>query len=295
MVTSSTILVALLNGLATGMLLFITAVGLTLVFGVLGVLNFAHGSFYMFGAYFTFFLVSGQLIGVFDNLFWPALVGGALIVAVVGGVVERLVIRPIYDEEHTAQLLLTFALVLVLDNGARLLWGTQFRSVEVPPLLNFPFEVLGRTFPAYNLFLIVAGGIVAVLMWFTFTRTKAGRTVRAAAEDRETADALGVNVPALYTLVFVVGCALAGLAGGLAAPFRAISPEMGTNIIIDAFIVVVIGGLGSFPGALLAAVLLGLVNSFAFIYLPQFQTLIPFILMAVVLLMRPQGLLGEAA
>lgn len=293
MVDPSTITTAALNGLVEGMLIFLTAVGLTLIFGVLGVINFAHGSFYMLGAYFTFFLVTG-MNGVGLNGFWIALLVVPLLVAVVGGLVERVFIRPIYDYAHELQLLLTFALVLVIDNGARIVWGEQFRSINVPPLLDFTIALLGTPYPFYNFFLIAVGALVAVLMWLMFERTRVGKIVRASSEQRDIANALGINVPLVFTAVFIFGTALAGLAGVLAAPYKTIRPAMGETIIINSFVVVVLGGLGSFGGALVGALLIGLLNGLAFVYVPTFQPIIPFVLMAGVLLVRPAGLLGEA-
>lgn len=289
MVDFAAITSALLNGFTTGMLTFLIAVGLTLIFGVLGVLNFAHGSLYMAGAFFTFFLVSGEFFG---GNFWFAAIAGALLVALLGGVIERTVIRPIYDKDHIFQLLLTFALVLVLDNSARLLWGTDFRSVGVPDVLAFRVSLLGQQYPAYNLFLILVGAVVAVVTWLAFTRTKAGKIVRAAAQDRHIANALGINVPRVFTSMFIVGSALAGFGGALAAPYRTVVPSMGETVIIDSFLVVIIGGLGSFAGALFGALLLGIVKSLSFLYFSELQPVIPFILLAVIILVRPGGIFG---
>lgn len=289
------IFLAMLAGLSTGMVLFLAAVGLTLVFGVLDVLNFAHGSLYMLGAYFTFFIVSAQdgILSIFGGSFWVAVIVSAIAVAIVGAVIERFIIRPIYEQDHIFQLLLTFALVLVLDNGARILYGTSYRSVSVPEVLAFQVQIAGRGFPAYSLFLIVAGGAAAVGMLLLFEKTRIGKIVRASSEDREMADALGINVPAVFTLVFLFGAALAGLAGGLAAPQQSITPSMGEHIIIDAFIIVVIGGMGSFGGAFVGALLIGLTESLAFIVVPRLQPMIPFALMAVIIIIRPAGLFGE--
>ena len=285
---------ALLNGVANGMLLFLAAVGLTLVFGVLGVLNFAHGSLYMLGAYVTFFLVSASgPLSVFNGNFWLAIVVAPLIVAAFGAALERVIIRPIYDRDHIFQLLLTFALVLVIDNAARIFWGTEFRSVAVPSQLAFGVPLFGRQYPAYNLFLIAVGVAFAVAMWVAFERTRVGKMVRAAAQDREIANALGVNVSLLFTAMFLVGSLLAAVGGALSAPYQTIQPTMGENIIIESFIIVVIGGLGSFSGALVGALLIGLVNSLAFLLVPSLQPILPFVLMAVVLLIAPAGLFGQ--
>lgn len=293
MVELTSLLLAMLSGLATGMALFLAAVGLTLVFGVLDVLNFAHGSLYMLGAYSMFFFVRGEGPIPFEINFWVAVLLAAVFVAVFGAFLERVFIRPIYDVDHVFQLLLTFALVLVIDNGVRIMWGTDYRSVDVPGRLDFTVQIFGRGFPAYELFLILAGAIAAVGMWLMFERTRIGKIVRAASEDRDMANALGINVPAIFTLVFLFGSALAGLGGALAAPLQSIIPSMGETIIIEAFIIVVIGGLGSFSGALIGAILIGLVESIAFVFVPNFEPVIPFILLAAVIVVRPAGLFGE--
>lgn len=290
----SSILLPLLSGLTSGMLLFLAAVGLTLVFGVLDVLNFAHGSLYMLGAYVTFFLVgeAGFLAGI-PGQFWIAVLAAAVIVAIFGALLERFIIRPIYGQDHVFQLLLTFALVLLIDNGARVLWGTSNRSVQTPDILAFQVDLLGSQYPAYNLFAIVFGALVAFGMYLLFERTHIGKVVRASAENRSTAEALGMNVPLVFTMVFMFGAALAALGGALAAPRAALQPSMGEGIIVDAFIVVVIGGLGSFSGALVGSLLIGLVTSVAFVYIPQLQPLIPFALLVIVILIRPAGLFGD--
>ncbi|WP_336000718.1 branched-chain amino acid ABC transporter permease [Halorientalis halophila] len=285
---------AIISGIANGMLLFLAAVGLTLIFGVLDVLNFAHGSLYMLGAYFTYFLVSanGVLAGI-PGAFWLALLIAPMLVALVGVVMERFVIRPVYDQDHEFQLLLTFGLVLIIDNGARILWGTNFRSVNPPELLRFQIELFGSGYPFYNIFLIIVGAIAALVMWLVFERTRVGKIVRASSQDRGIANALGVNVPLVFTGTFLVGSLLAGLGGALAAPYQSIQPTLGESIIIESFIIVVIGGLGSFSGAFVGALLIGVVNSLAFLYLPSLQPIIPFVLVAIVLLTRPAGLFGK--
>lgn len=294
MADASSILLALLSGLASGMLLFMAAIGLTLVFGVLDVLNFAHGSLYMLGAYVTFFMVGeGGILGGFIGSFWVGVLIAAVIVAIFGAVLERFLIRPIYDADHVFQLLLTFALVLLIDNGARVLWGTSNRSVATPDVLAFQVPLLGSQYPAYNLFIIGAGILVAVGMYLLFERTRIGKVVRASAENRSTAEALGINVPLVFTAVFMFGAALAALGGALAAPRQALQPAMGEGIIVQTFIVTVIGGLGSFAGALVGSILIGVVGSVAFLLLPRLQPLIPFALLAAVILLRPAGLFGD--
>jgi len=280
-----------LSGLTAAMFLFLIASGLSLIFGVLRVLNFAHGTFYMLGAYGAYQIV--QWTGTESGMFWVAVLGAALAVAVLGGVVERLLLRHLYGREELYQLLFTYALVLVLSDAAKILWGTQQKGVTRPPELTGSVTFLGATIPYYNLFILALGLAVAVGFWLLLQRTRLGRLIRAAALDRETLGALGVNVSALYTGVFVLGSFLGGLGGALVAPVRTIVPGMDTEIIVEAFVVVVIGGLGSFWGTLLGALIYGQVLSFGILFFPRFSIFAVFALMAAVLILRPWGLLGR--
>ncbi len=279
------------SGLTTAMFLFLIASGLSLIFGVLRVLNFAHGTFYMLGAYAAFQLV--QWIGVAGGAFWLAALGAAGAVALVGGLVERLLFRHLYGKEELYQLLFTYALVLILGDVAKMIWGTQQKSVSRPPELTGAFTVFGATIPHYNLFILLLGPAIALAVWFVLQRTRVGRFIRAAALDRETLGALGVNVDALYTWVFVIACFLGGLGGALISPMRATTPGMDTEVIVEAFVVVVIGGLGSFWGTFLGAVIYGQVLSFGILLFPRFSIFAVFALMAGVLIVRPWGLLGR--
>jgi branched-chain amino acid transport system permease protein len=279
------------SGLTAAMFLFLIASGLSLVFGVLRVLNFAHGTFYMLGAYSTFQFV--QWLGPGPGTFWVAALGAALAVAALGGVVERLLFRHLYGKEELYQLLFTYALVLILSDGAKIVWGTQQKSVSRPPGLSGAFSLLGATIPYYNLFILLLGPAIALAFWFVLQRTRVGRLIRAAVLDRETLGALGVNVNALYTGVFVLASFLGGLGGALVTPVRTIVPGMDTEIIVEAFVVVVIGGLGSFWGTFLGALVYGQVLSFGILLFPQFSIFSVFALMAAVLIVRPWGLLGR--
>src|SRR5690349_8572123 len=276
-----------LGGLTTAMFLFLIASGLSLVFGVMRVLNFAHGSFYMVGAYLAW--QSVQWLAPVVHSFWLAALG----VALLGGIIERLLLRRIYGREELYQLLLTYALVLILGDAAKALWGTQQLSVSRPPALAGGFEILGSTLPAYNLFMMLTGVAIAVAGWLVLSRSPAGRMVRAAALDREMLGALGANVGALYTGMFVVSSFLAGLSGALVTPIQSIVPGMDVEIIVEAFIVVVIGGLGSFWGTFWGSVIYGQVLSFGILILPGFSLFSVFALMAVILVVRPWGLLGR--
>lgn len=280
-----------LAGLSTGMFIWLVASGLTLIFGVLKVLNFAHGSFYMLGAYFCY-----TLLGVMGGNFWLGLLLGPLCVCAVGFVIERFFIRYVYHLELPYQLLLTFAFVLLFDDLVKVLWGAGSIGSPLVPGLSGSVPILGRDFPVYSLFIIGVGPLVALGMWALLEKTWWGRIVRAASSDREMASAIGVRVPALYTGVFVFGTWLGAVGGGLAVPYVGLlTPGMGESIIIDAFVVAVIGGLGSLKGAFLAALIIGLLSSFGTRYIPTFDMFLTFILMAVVLLWRPQGFFGEAA
>jgi len=279
------------SGLTAAMFLFLIAAGLSLIFGVLRVLNFAHGTFYMLGAYSTFQFV--QWLGPGPGTFWMAAIGAALAIAVLGGVIERLLFRHLYGKEELYQLLFTYALVLILSDAAKILWGTQQKSVSRPAGLSGSLSVLGATIPYYNLFILLLGPAIALGFWFVLQRTRVGRLIRAAALDRESLGALGVNVNALYTGVFVLASFLGGLGGALVTPVRTIVPGMDTEIIVEAFVVVVIGGLGSFWGTFLGALVYGQVLSFGILLFPQFSIFSVFALMAAVLIVRPWGLLGR--
>jgi branched-chain amino acid transport system permease protein len=280
-----------LSGLTTAMFLFLIASGLSLVFGVLRVLNFAHGSFYMLGAYGAYQFV--QWFGTGPGRFWGAALGAAVGVALLGGIVERFLFRRLYGKEELYQLLFTYALVLILSDATKFVWGTQQKSVSRPPSLTGSVAIFGATVPYYNLFILLLGPAIALAFWVVLHRTRAGRLIRAAALDRETLSALGVNVNRLYTGVFMIASFLGGLGGALVTPVKTIVPGMDTEMIVEAFIVVVIGGLGSFWGTFLGALIYGQVLSFGILLIPRFSIFSVFVLMAAVLIIRPWGLLGR--
>jgi branched-subunit amino acid ABC-type transport system permease component len=259
---------------------------------VLGILNFAHGSFYMLGAYFSF-----TLVRAFAPHYYLALLFAPLGVCLVGFAVERFFLRPVYRLELPYQLLLTFAFVLIFDNLVKLVWGG---GALAPPgslgPLRGSVSILGRNFPVYSLFVIAVGPLVALGLWAALERTWIGRIVRAASSDRDMASALGVRVPALFTGVFVFGTWLGAVGGALAVPYVGLlTPGMGETVIIEAFIVAVIGGLGSLKGAFLGALVIGILTAFGTRFFPTFDMFLTFILMAAVLLWRPRGLFGIAA
>jgi len=280
-----------MGGLTAAMFLFLIASGLSLVFGVMRVLNFAHGSFYMIGAYLAWQVVNW--LQPMPERFWPAVLAASFGVAFLGAIVERLLLRHLYDREELYQLLFTYALVLVLGDAAKFLWGTQQLSVSRPPVLGGGIEIFGTLVPHYNLFIMLFGPLVALSVWLMLTRTTMGRMVRAAALDREMLGALGANVGWLYTGMFALASFLAGLSGALVTPIQSIVPGMDVEIIVQAFIVVVIGGLGSFWGTFLGSVIYGQVLSFGILIFPGFSLFSVFALMAVILILRPWGLLGR--
>jgi branched-subunit amino acid ABC-type transport system permease component len=280
-----------LSGLTAAMFLFLIASGLSLIFGVLRVLNFAHGSFYMIGAYLAYQFV--QWMATTTGRFWWAAIAAAVGIALLGGLVERVLLRHLYGKEELYQLLFTYGLVLILSDAAKVAWGTGQLSVTRPPGLAGAFQLFGTYVPYYNLFILILGPAIALAFWIVLHRSRLGRLIRAAALDREMLGALGVNVGWLYTGVFMLGSFLAGLGGALVTPVKTIVPGMDVEIIVEAFIVVVIGGLGSFWGTLLGALIYGQVLSFGILIFPRFSIFSVFALMAVVLILRPWGLLGR--
>lgn len=280
-----------MGGLTTAMFLFLIASGLSLVFGVMRVINFAHGSFYMLGAYLAWQAV--QWLHPSAEAFWPAALFAALAIALLGAVVERLFFRQLYGRQELYQLLFTYALVLILGDVAKFLWGTGQLSVPQPPILAGSIQLFGTTQPLYNIFIMVVGPAIAVAGWLVLNHTGAGRMVRAAAYDREMLDALGANVGSIYTGMFVVASFLAGLSGALVTPIESIVPGMDVLIIVQAFIVVVIGGMGSIWGTFWGSIIYGQVLSFGILVFPVFSLFSVFALMAVILIVRPWGLFGK--
>jgi len=280
-----------LGGFTTAMFLFLIASGLSLVFGVMRVINFAHGSFYMIGAYLAWQAV--QWLHPSGATFWIAALAAALGVAVLGAVTERLFFRSLYGREELYQLLFTYALVLILADAAKFLWGTDQLTVSAPPVLAGSVSILGTTQPLYTLFIIAIGPAIAFALWLALNRTGAGRMVRAAQMDREMLDALGANVSFIYTGMFALSAFLAGLSGALVTPIQSIVPGMDVLIIVQAFIVVVIGGMGSLWGTFWGSVIYGQVLSFGILIFPGFSLFSVFALMAVILIVRPWGLFGR--
>jgi len=282
-----TLFINILNGLSWGMLLFLISVGLSTVFGVMGILNFAHGSFYMLGAYLCM-----ETMHIVNN-FWIGLIVAPIIVAILGIFIEKLLLNKVYNRDVTFQLLLTFAILLILDDAVRIIWGAGYHLVDPPKILSGIFPIFKHSYPIYRIFLITIGPIVGLGLWIFFHFSKWGKVIRAAAMDREMAEGLGINVSILFTAVFALGCWLAGIGGALAAPFQSIAPSMGERVIIESFIVVVVGGLGSFPGAFVGAILLGMLEAFGTAMVGEIQMALPYLLLAFILLFKPTGLFGK--
>ena len=278
-----------LGGLSVAMLLFLVASGLTLIFGVAKVFNFAHGSFYMLGAYFSY-----QAITMSDN-FWIGALAAALGAGLVGMALEICFIRRITgrSEEAAFQILLTYAFILILDDVVKYIWGPAYKTISKPESLAGSMQFGQVTVPSYNLFIIVLGLVIVVSAWYVLNRTKTGKIIQAASADAQMVGMLGVNVSLVMSLVFGVATALGGLAGAMAAPLRTVAPGSGVEVIIDSLIVVVIGGLGNFWGALFAALLIGEVNAFGILWLPQWASLLSFAVMIVVLIFKPKGLFSR--
>lgn len=288
--TAAIIINQAFSGLTTAVFLFMTAIGLSLIFGVVRILNFAHGSFYMLGAYLSYQF--SQYLGTGNLGVWGSVLLAASVVALVGLVVERMLLSRLYGKEELLQLLFTYALVLVFADAVKAIWGVEQVSVSRPPALAGGLNLAGTVIPQYSLFMSAVCVALVLGLWLTIQRTRIGRTIRAAAADREMVRALGINVTQLNSSVFAVGTFLAGLGGALVAPVTAISLGMDAEIIIAAFVAVVVGGMGSFWGTLLGSLLYGQVLAFGILLLPEFSLFAVFALMAVVLIVRPHGLLG---
>ncbi|OAN63229.1 branched-chain amino acid ABC transporter permease [Magnetospirillum moscoviense] len=278
-------LIQALNGVQYGLLLFLVASGLTLIFGIMGIINLAHGSFYMLGAYTAYWLAlkTGSLLA--------ALVLSLPIAALVGFGIETLLVRALYKRDHLDQVLLTYGLILVFNEAQKLIWGSDVHAVAMPAVLNWSFPLTDNlSYPIYRLVISAVCAVVALGMWWVIAKTRFGMWVRAGASNREMVQALGINVKLLFGLVFAIGAALAGLAGAIAAPVSSVYPGMGDSVLILCFVVVVIGGVGSVKGAFLGAILIGLADTFGRVLVPDFASFSVYAVMAAVLLWKPKGL-----
>lgn len=284
---ASTFLFFFLNGLTHAAHLFLLASGLSLIFGVLRILNFAHASLFMLGAYCAW-----QFMTWFDN-FWIALLLAPLTAALVGAAIERFLLRRVYHVHVTFQLLLTFGVILVIKDVVKLIWGVNWRTFSEPDMFSGSVSILGADYPKFNLIFIALVSFIALALWLFLNKTRYGKIIRAASSDREMASALGINVPLLYTVVFALGTWLAALMGILHGPMMNITLDVDVHTIVEAFAVVVIGGLGSIPGAILGSFLVGELNAFGILIIPKFQMAFMYMLMAIILIVRPRGLLGR--
>jgi branched-subunit amino acid ABC-type transport system permease component len=276
-----------LNGLAYGVLLFLLSVGLTLIFGMLDVVNLAHGSFYMLGAYAGLALIAAT------GNFWLALLAAPLAVGAVGALVERTCLRPLYHRPPLDQVLLTFGFIYLFEDLVKWQWGGRIRSIPAPELFSGSVTVFGATVPSYRLFVIAFGLVMAVAIWGLMERTRLGAIIRAGVYDAEMASGLGINIRRAFTGVFAFGAALAGLSGVIAGPIQSAYPAMGASILIPALIVVVVGGLGSLKGSLVGSLIIGQAETFGKAWLPEASMLMIYLVMALILLLRPQGLFGR--
>ncbi|MEO8856341.1 MAG: branched-chain amino acid ABC transporter permease [Burkholderiaceae bacterium] len=283
-----TFLIQLLNSVQYGLLLFMLAAGLTLIFGIMGVVNLAHGSFYMLGAYLAYSLSS-----LFGSL-TLAILAGVLLAVLFGLALERLLFRYFYQRDHLDQVLLTFGLIYIFEELRSMLWGDEVHGVPVPALLGSSIPLTDTlSYPVYRLFMSGVCVAIALGLYWLIARTRLGMKIRAGAFNRDMAEALGINIRRIHALVFALGVGLAALAGIIAAPVSSVYPNMGSQVLIMCFVVVVIGGIGSVRGAFIAALLVGLVDTFGKVLLPHVAGMLVYMLMAVVLLWKPEGLFRQ--
>jgi branched-chain amino acid transport system permease protein len=292
-----TFLIQLLNAVQYGLLLFLVASGLTLIFGIMGIINLAHGSFYMVGAYLAWSL-SGRL-----GNFWAAIALGIVLTVLLGMLLEWLLIKRLYQRDHLYQVLLTYGLILIFEELRSIIWGDDVHGVPIPDVLSASIPLTETlAYPVYRLWMSGVCVALAVMMYWLIQHTRLGMMIRAGASNRDMTQSLGINIQLLYRLVFALGVALATFAGMIAAPVSSVFPGMGGQVLIICFVVVVIGGIGSVKGALVAALLIGLVDTFGkvleikiggFRVLPELAGMSVYLLMAIVLLWRPEGLFGK--
>ncbi|WP_428396758.1 branched-chain amino acid ABC transporter permease [Marinobacter salarius] len=280
--------VQLINGLQYGLLLFLIASGLTLVFGVMGILNLAHGSMYMVGAYLVWYFVA------VTGSFTVSAILSAVIALGLGILIERVLIQRLYNRNHLDQVLLTIGMIFVFNSLQSILWGNDPYGVAVPDTLSgsVPFTD-NSSYPVYRIFAAFICIAIAAALYFVVSKTRLGMLIRAGESNREMVEALGVNIKSLYTIVFAIGVMLAAVSGIIAAPMRSIVPGMGESVLITCFVVVVIGGMGSIKGAFVGALLVGVISTFAAVLMPTMSNMIIYIFMILVLLVKPQGLFAK--
>lgn len=282
-------LIQLLNAVQYGLLLFLLASGLTLIFGVMGVINLAHGGFYMVGAYLTFWLAKAT-----GNL-WLAIPIAIVIAFIIGLLLETTLIRRLYRRDHLYQVLLTFGLILVFEELRSILFGNDVHGVAIPSIFNYSIPLTETlSYPVYRLFVTAVCLVIAGVMYFVIQKTRLGMMIRAGNSNPEMAAAMGVNIPLLFAAVFAAGIGLAAFAGAIAAPVTSVAPGMGNQVLILCFVVVVIGGIGSINGALIASLLIGVADTLGKILAPEYSAVAVYLLMAAILLWRPQGLANRS-
>lgn len=283
------IVMQLFTGLSLGMLYVLLALGLSIIFGLLTVVNFAHGAMYMWGAY------AGVATIVITGNFWLALLISPLVIGGYGLLVEKTLIRPLYGRDINYPLLLTFGLQFIMIEVIRIFWGTSDRPFSSPASLSMPLEFFGVFyFPSYRVFVIGITLLICVILWIFLEKTNLGLVIRAGTRDPLMVRALGIDMGRIWWLVFGIGSFLAGIAGLLAAPIRSVFPEMGIAMLVECFVVVVVGGMGSLKGAILSGIIMGEASSITTLFYPQMADIVIFLVMAVVLLLRPSGLFGKA-
>lgn len=283
------IVMQLFTGLSLGMLYILLALGLSIVFGLLTVVNFAHGAMFMWGAY------AGVSTLAITGNFWLALIAAPLIMGLYGLAVEKVLIRPLYGRDINYPLLLTFGLQFIMIEIVRIFWGTSDYPFAAPESLSMPLNVLDVFFfPSYRLFVIALTLVICIILWFFLEKTNLGLIIRAGTRDPLMVRALGIDMSRIWWVVFGIGSGLAGLAGILSAPIRSVFPEMGVAMLVECFVVVVIGGMGSLKGAILAGIIMGEASALTTLFYPQMADIVIFLVMAVVLLIRPSGLFGKA-
>ncbi|MDX3895551.1 branched-chain amino acid ABC transporter permease [Pusillimonas sp.] len=285
---SANFLVQLLNSVQYGLLLFMLAAGLTLIFGIMNVVNLAHGSFYMLGAYLAYSLSS-----LFGSL-TLAVLAGVVLSVLFGLILERTLFRRFYQRDHLDQVLMTFGLIYIFDAMQSIIWGDDVHGVAVPHLLRATVPLTENlSYPVYRLFMSAICIVLAVLLYLLISRTRLGMKIRAGAFNRDMTEALGINIRLIHSIVFALGVGLAAVAGMIASPVTSVYPGMGSQVLIVSFVVVVIGGIGSVRGALLASLLVGLVDTLGKVLLPHAASMLVYVLMAVVLLWKPEGLFKQ--
>lgn len=290
------VLSQLFNGLAWGVILGLLAIGLSIIFGMLNVLNFAHGSLYLIGAYvgYSFILALTKLLGTSIGSFWIALVLAPIIVGVLGLIIEFFLLRHVYQLGHIYHILLTFGLYLIIQELVIIIWSSSSMSFPTPNIFKGVVDLGFMIYPKYRLFVLIVSPLIMVAIWLLLEKTKYGSIIRAGAEDVEMTSLMGINIKRLFTLIFAFGAALAGLAGVFAGPvFGALHPDLGNPVLLASFVVVVLGGLRSFTGAVVGAILVGLTKALTIIVYPAGADVVIFLIMAVILVVRPQGLLGK--